>query len=393
MDAVKNGDETDLNCGGDTCPKCITGQACDADTDCIGGSCVGNTCVPTCTDTVKNGSESDVDCGGSCADCTNGQVCSAGTDCASAHCSGSPGVCVECNAPADCAPTGNECVVPTCTTNVCGTTNLDGTHTLSTGQTSGDCQKIVCNGMGGTTSADDAGDLPVSATACLTDPACAGTPLAPDFTPAAAGTDCSADNDPPNHICGGGIAAGTCVQCNVDADCTGTGATCSNNQCSPTCDDGIMNGTETGVDCGGSCPDACVGAACAANEDCSSGMCYNSLCVASINGCDIDTATDMTAQAMAMITFPNGNLTYSPKCLKVSMGTDVMFMGGNFAGHPMIGGEVVGNTPVPTGSGPFMVVTNTGTSATFDMAATGTFPYYCQPHATLGMNGVVFVVP
>jgi plastocyanin len=66
---------------------------------------------------------------------------------------------------------------------------------------------------------------------------------------------------------------------------------------------------------------------------------------------------------------------------------------GSFAAHPTIGGTVIGPAVTPASSGPFVPVTNTGTTRTFVMNSAGTFPYYCQPHATLGMNGVVFVVP
>src|SRR5262245_59235552 len=40
----------------------------------------------------------------------------------------------------------------------------------------------------------------------------------------------------------------------------------------PSCTDRILNGTETGVDCGGSCPGCAVGTNCGINADCQSGM-------------------------------------------------------------------------------------------------------------------------
>jgi len=43
------------------------------------------------------------------------------------------------------------------------------------------------------------------------------------------------------------------------------------------CSDGIQNGTETGVDCGGSCLQ-CNGGSCASNAACSSGSCVDSVC-------------------------------------------------------------------------------------------------------------------
>jgi hypothetical protein len=69
--------------------------------DCITGStCAGNLCVSvktsTCTDFVRDGNETDVDCGGSCPPCGDGRGCVVNTDCASNSC-GSAGHCVEPN--------------------------------------------------------------------------------------------------------------------------------------------------------------------------------------------------------------------------------------------------------------------------------------------------------
>ena len=62
-------------------------KACKANTDCLGGICVGNVCKPSCTDLVKNGVETDVDCGGgTCVDCAAGKACLGGTDCVSGSC-------------------------------------------------------------------------------------------------------------------------------------------------------------------------------------------------------------------------------------------------------------------------------------------------------------------
>jgi hypothetical protein len=69
---------------------CADGLGCAAATDCQSARCVNGTCQAAgCNDSVKNGGESDVDCGGatSCARCPNGKTCSAATDCTSAYCS------------------------------------------------------------------------------------------------------------------------------------------------------------------------------------------------------------------------------------------------------------------------------------------------------------------
>jgi hypothetical protein len=61
-----------------------------------------------------------------------------------------------------------------------------------------------------------------------------------------------------------------CVTCNVDEDCP-TGAYCHQHECYR-CDDGISNGDEYFVDCGGHCP-TCLAFPCKADADCQSGFC------------------------------------------------------------------------------------------------------------------------
>jgi hypothetical protein len=137
---------------------------------------------------------------------------------------GSPTPTPECTDASECPASGNECVAATCIGNVCGMQNLGNSHALSSGQTPGDCQQFVCDGAGGVTSIDAPGDLPTtSPSACLINPACSGPgALHPSFDPAAAGIDCTADNHPPAHVCGSDVQAGTCVQCNTNADCPGS---------------------------------------------------------------------------------------------------------------------------------------------------------------------------
>jgi hypothetical protein len=93
-DKVKNGAETDVDCGGGTCPKCADTKACLAGTDCVDAVCdaVAKTCTaPSCTDGIKNGTESDVDCGGTCTGCALGKTCTTAADCNKADCTGAVG--------------------------------------------------------------------------------------------------------------------------------------------------------------------------------------------------------------------------------------------------------------------------------------------------------------
>lgn len=92
-------------------------------------------------------------------------------------------------------------------------------------------------------------------------------------SPTPAGTPCA------TGVCGGG---GTCVGCLMDADCSDPTPVCDEptNTCvAPGCVDGLKNGTETGVDCGGpTCAKCDNGLGCATFSDCLSGFCQNLLC-------------------------------------------------------------------------------------------------------------------
>jgi alpha-tubulin suppressor-like RCC1 family protein len=68
------------------CVECLFGIECGS------GVCSNGVCqAPSCTDGVKNGDESDVDCGSLCGFCAAGQKCSGGDDCVSGFCG--EGVC------------------------------------------------------------------------------------------------------------------------------------------------------------------------------------------------------------------------------------------------------------------------------------------------------------
>jgi hypothetical protein len=105
-------------------------------------------------------------------------------------------------------------------------------------------------------------------------------------------TDGVRDNDETDVDCGGGSFDGNppcppCADgkmCKVGTDCVdkvcGSDLTCS----APTCTDGLENGAETDVDCGGgTCPTCATGLRCTADADCTSNACdaSSSLCVAS----------------------------------------------------------------------------------------------------------------
>jgi hypothetical protein len=85
-DLIRNGSESDTDCGGSDCSKCGTNQTCGGPTDCASGVCNGTCAAPACNDVVQNGSETDIDCGGSCTSCAIGKACKVSADCAPAIC-------------------------------------------------------------------------------------------------------------------------------------------------------------------------------------------------------------------------------------------------------------------------------------------------------------------
>jgi hypothetical protein len=87
-DGVKDGDETDVDCGGAACGRCAPGRACAAGSDCEGGACLAGVCaVASCLDGIRDGTETDVDCGGGlCPLCGDGLGCASPEHCASGVC-------------------------------------------------------------------------------------------------------------------------------------------------------------------------------------------------------------------------------------------------------------------------------------------------------------------
>ncbi|MFT3772918.1 MAG: hypothetical protein QM820_46630 [Minicystis sp.] len=96
---------------------------------------------------------------------------------------------------------------------------------------------------GGPFACSSPNECPAPPSACATAACTSGVCGA---LPAAAGASC------PEGVCDGN---GQCVEC-VESSMCPNGGVCVNNSCLPfdLCTDGIKNGDETDVDCGGSCP-------------------------------------------------------------------------------------------------------------------------------------------
>ncbi len=139
-DGVKNGSETDIDCGGGVCTSCADTKMCAAGADCQSGVCTGFICrAPSCNDLVKNGNETDVDCGGTCAPCGTGKICSVATDCTSRVCTGGTCRASSCN---DLVKNGNETDVDCGGT--CAPCGIGKICSVNTDCSSGHCTNHLC---------------------------------------------------------------------------------------------------------------------------------------------------------------------------------------------------------------------------------------------------------
>lgn len=79
--------------------------------------------------------------------------------------------------------------------------------------------------------------------------------------------------------------------CSQNEECVS--GICADDVCQvAACDDGVANGDETDIDCGGSCPACADGMACANAADCTSTQCLNAFCIATGSVVVGDSCTD-----------------------------------------------------------------------------------------------------
>ena len=109
----------DVSLDAANCGAC--NHACSSLQSCIAGSCVD----PTCSDGLKNGAETDVDCGGgTCSACANGNQCLIGTDCLSGSCIGN--VCTHLALQGAACTSNTQCSTGFCVDGFCCNTPCNG---------------------------------------------------------------------------------------------------------------------------------------------------------------------------------------------------------------------------------------------------------------------------
>lgn len=294
--------------GAGSCVECLTAA------DCSSGVCTLQACAaPTCTDSVKNGAETDVDCGGaSCPTCANGDTCSVDGDCTSTVCNPMK-VCVA-SICGDNRITGAE----TCDDG--GTTSGNGCSATCAVEAGWECTGVpsVCHlSCGDSTldpgeTCDDGGTTGgngCSAT-CTVEAGykCSGTPSVCIIACGDGVKDAGEACDDGDAMSGDGCSA----TCTIEAGyvCTGTPSmcvlSCGNGtlDAGETCDDGaLVNGdgcssaclAEAGYTCTGapsSCVTMCGDGIVAGTEQCDdsntvAGDCCSATCTAEA-GCEIE---------------------------------------------------------------------------------------------------------
>jgi hypothetical protein len=185
------------------------------------------------TDTADDGNECTLDaCSGGVARHT---PVAAGTSCHDAKGSGqcdAQGVCqVACTKDLDCPAPADPCTPQICNTSIgtCVDDPVpDGIAVPGLAQTAGDCHVVICVSGVSTVSVDDT-DLPESTTNDCVIPQCSG---------GVAQAPAKADGLPchtlgPSHDADGYCVGGTCEECAVDANCSGSSDDCRWPACDP----------------------------------------------------------------------------------------------------------------------------------------------------------------
>jgi len=185
-DRIRNGGETGVDCGGPPtgAPRCAAGETCGAGTDCESQVCGDSVCQPPSSrDALRNGTETDVDCGGGAPTnaprCAPGKACATTPDCDAVLCT--DGIC-QTATNADGLRNGSETDVD------CGGAGPTNARRCGSGQTcavTADCDAVACAGgvcqpptgtdairNGSETDVDCGGGAPTNAPRCAVDKSC-----------------------------------------------------------------------------------------------------------------------------------------------------------------------------------------------------------------------------
>jgi len=172
------------------------------------------------------------------------------------------GLCAFCRVSSDCGET-TECTDWACEAHVCRPKYQPLGHGVLSGSVPGDCGAWICDGHGRMIEVPDSTDTRKENVPCHVWECDGHTPvLIPVFRASCA---------LPGNIEGLCDELGKCQQCLKDSDCFQADEWCYQNVC-VSCSNGIQDGDEIGVDCGGTCGD-CLGTPCILHKSCATFNC------------------------------------------------------------------------------------------------------------------------
>ncbi|HVU02859.1 MAG TPA: hypothetical protein VHE30_13960 [Polyangiaceae bacterium] len=247
--------------------SCQAPQTCDNSVDCrsrTDGRTICDATTKVCVECAK-----DVDCkdGKVCAvdTCVPSSTCTpgdSGTGCASGLICTQAGKCVQCEDQIDCGSADQQCIDGTCLKTCQSDNDCSGTLLCDTAK--GGCVQCLAD--------TDCADIEnCQAGKCVRDVCAQGVKSCVQNSV----VECKAN--------GSGIAAPVacpkgqdCVQKDGTASCVAPSLPDGGTPPPATCSDQKKNGTETDVDCGGSCKKCGDGDLCAAGADCTSNVCQAS---------------------------------------------------------------------------------------------------------------------
>lgn len=264
-DGLQNGQETGIDCGGPDCPAC---PSCDDNiqngqetgVDCGGPDCPA---CPSCADGIQNGLETGIDCGGpTCPPCTTDASCDDGVqngDETGVDCGGPD--CPPCDMEPNCSDgaqngqeTGIDCGGPDCPPCSTGECDINISIDILCDSVE-ETFTIMLSATGGLPAADE------NSTYTLT-----GTGLSSAVQMAVGEViEVSFDNETDVTFQVNDDVGCSEIYSNADILCptcndglqngNEEGVDCGGPECSPCedCFDGVQNGDEMGIDCGGSC--------------------------------------------------------------------------------------------------------------------------------------------
>ncbi|APR76693.1 Tetratricopeptide TPR_2 repeat protein [Minicystis rosea] len=254
---------------------------CNTNAQCASLVCQDNKCLSAaCGDTVKNGDETDVDCGGSCGTCDNSKQCKTATDCKSGYCQGT--TCQPCYTSSWCAQ-GQYCDTPG-SSGVCKPDKATGQSCTSYDQCSsnyctngfccassscGRCKSCGIAGSEGTCANLPKGESDLSGN-CSSNQVCDGNGqcISKNGQGCSNGTQCAS----------GFCADGRCC----DTACTDTCYTCNANGNPGVCSPIPAGQTDSSATtpCNNACDGAghCTGQPCTTAAQCGTGFCVDGVC-------------------------------------------------------------------------------------------------------------------